>query len=237
MTSLNDITYSIFNIVRPKYNSTAPLTYDLIKYLVKTLRAQLIRQESNKGYSIDSWVIQDLGMIPVQLVDAAEDCNINEGCMLLRTAVKMPSFVELHQKQLITRIAGVNRLNKPFDIIPYERAPFEGLNKYTKNTIKAFTKDLQGYIYFVTSKDNDLALMMDYVNVQGVLEDPEDAKLFNTCSGPCYSDDSAFPIKHWMVPIIIEMAIKKFLLTENNQPIDFESDGKPSLEQVVKPAQ
>lgn len=236
MATMNEIVYSIWSTVRPNQSITDPITEELIKFHVKNARATLLRQDLNKNRSVDPYIIQDLGCIDLVEADPAECCDIAiEDCKVLRTAVPIPSMIELYQKPLITRIGPVIKSAKKWDLIPYERVPFEGLNKFTKNLIKVYQISNSGYIYILIPSnctDSD-AEFLEKINVQGVLEDPDDARKFNQCSGNiCYSDDSSYPIKQWMVDPIKQSVIK-LLATEVKYPSDNTSNQKPDFEQSV----
>jgi len=227
MSTLKEISFSILETVRPKASITEPITLELIKFHVKNTRAQLIRQELNKSRSVDNEIIQDLGCIDLVKVDRSECCSTDIGCVFLRTSIKIPGFIELNQKPLITRIGPVDKISKPWQLIQYERVPFEFLNKFTKNEIKVFLMNNNDYIYLAIHEDNILKKTLKKINIQGVLEDPEKASTFNQCSGQvCFSDNSNFPVKDWMINSIKDLVIKTFIGPESKQPIDYSNNQK-----------
>lgn len=231
MTTLQELIYSVFNTVRPAYTGEKPLSLELIKYHIINTRALLIKNDLNKNYTVDSYIIQDLGCLTLEEADKG-CCDVPVDCTILKTVQKIPSPIELHHKQMITRIGPVDTTAKPFQIIPYERVPYVGLNKFTKNLVKAFIKD--GYVYIVVSKDNPIFWGLQTINVQGVFEDPTEVSDFNDCDGEnCFNDNSDFPVKAWMIPAIIETVVKKFVMPQNLAPIDNSSDNKPNLENQI----
>lgn len=234
--SLNSIVYSIWNTVRARVNINDSITWELVKFHVLNLRAQLLKQDSNKGYTADPYVIQDLGCVELVRADAAECCQVDVGCNVLRTKLQIPSTIELHHKQLFTRIGPIKKDEEPFDYISYEKVPFLKHSKYTKKRVIAYQTSTSGYMYFVVP---DFKLKtMKYVNIQGVFEDPTQVSEFTTCPAvesackdcdellPCYNDDMPFPIKSWMIPTLIEMTIKLFVKQQSLTPTDSNSDGK-----------
>jgi hypothetical protein len=227
-TTLNELVYSILNTVRGRTSITELITKELVAYHVRNVRAQLIKQDSNRGYSADPYIIQDLGCLDLEKVDSAECCNGNSGCTVLRTVKAIPSTIEMHHKQLITRVGPIDKTAMPFDWIDYSRVPFIGLNKFTKDRIKAYQMSNNGHIYLITP--NLLAKGLKKINVQGVFENPEDAALFTNCEGlSCYNEDSPYPIKSWMIPTITKMVIDMFVNQQAQAGIDFTNNAKADI--------
>ncbi len=218
-TSLNHIIYLILDQLRGRSVVTDTISPEQVEQIVINLRSQLIKQDSNKGYTADPYIIQDLGCVEMELVDAAESCIIEAGCNLLRSVKPIPSTIELHHSQLFTRVGPVNKGLPGYDYVHYERIPYVLSNKYTKNRVKYYMQNTDGYLYLVVP--NNILQVLRFINVQGVFEDPRDAYNFEDCDGkPCYSPSDPFPIKNWMVNSIVDMAIKLFLATQAAVPQD-----------------
>jgi hypothetical protein len=227
--TLNQLAFTILNTVRSKTNSNEPISLRLIKFEILAVRSFLIRQEANKNYIPDPLIIQTLGAVPVEQVNSMEYFDtIPEDCKILRTKEKIPSFIETSYSQLCTRVGSVSINQKPFSLITYARVPYFNLNKFTKNRTGAFIHN--GYMWFIGPK----SLELDYVNIQGVFENPEDAAHFLTFDGkPCYTDDKAFPIKYSMIPLLTEIVISKFIALQAKAPQDFTNDGVPNFVQTT----
>lgn len=224
-TSLNHITYLIINELRGKAVVTDTLTPELIEQIIVNLRAQLIKQDGNKGYSADPYIIQDLGCVELELVDAGESCIIESGCSLLRSVKPIPSTIELHNSQLFTRVGPINKGLPGYDLIQYERIPYVLNNKYTKDRIRYYMQNTNGYLYLIVP--NNILQVLRFINVQGVFEDPRDAYNFEDCSGtPCYTADDPFPIKNWMVNTIVKMAVEIFLKEQSQATQDNTNNSK-----------
>lgn len=235
MDTLNSIVFAILDTVRPDNMTSSDITEELIKFHIKNIRSQLIKQEANKGHSIDSYIIQSLGCIPLELADKSECCDYPTGCKILRTAVEIPSPIEMYNRQLITRFGPVSGTDRPWQQIEYERVPFEGTNKYTRNLYKWFTKNTNRRLYLLVPEDDLLHNSIEVGEISGVWEDPEELYNFKNCSTgePCFSADSQFPVKSWMVPLIIELVIKKFVSIQAQAPIDSSNDNKTNPETTI----
>lgn len=226
--TLEEIRFAIIEEIRPKAISGLEITEELIDFHIGIVRSSLIKNDLNKGYSIDSTIIQDLGCLNLVLVDRSECCSNDLGCVFLRTEKQLPSFVEMHNRPVITRVGSIDRLDRKFDLIDYERVPYISFSKYTKGIIRAFMMNSNNYLYIAVHPDNYKTLLLEKVNVQGVLEDPLQLKDFITCEGkPCFTEKSTYPVKSWMIKSIIDILVKKFsnpatlIDTSNNNKNDY----------------
>lgn len=229
-TSLNHITYLILNQLRGRSVVTDTITTDQVEQIIVNLRSQLIKQDANKGYSADPYIIQDLGCVELEEVDAGESCIIEAGCTLLRSVKPIPSTIELHNSQLFTRVGPINKGLPGYDYVHYERIPYVLNNKYSKDRVKYYMQNTDGYLYLVVP--TNILQVLRFINVQGVFEDPRDAYNFEDCSGtPCYTDDSPFPVKNWMVNTLVKMTVELFLSQESQAPSDNTNNSKNDYSQ------
>lgn len=197
MVTFNQLIYDLWEIIEPTISDDSNFDKRQLAFWIKNQRANLIRNELNKNRTIDDDIIQDLGCIGLEVADAADCCSETDGCKVLRTVQKIPNAIELHNKPAITRVAPINKLDIPFNFVDYERAIYSGNGRFNSKQIFAFL--LNGYIY-IKSKDMSITKYLTDINVRGVFEDPEDATKFVDCDNqPCFSYDSEFPIKRWMV--------------------------------------
>jgi hypothetical protein len=230
MATLNEIAYSLLNTARHgRGTNTERISMEQIKYFIINKRSQYIRNELNKNRTVHPDLIQDLGCLDVIPVDRAECCDVETDCFFLRTKEKLPETIELHHEYLITRIGPIDKTSTKFDLVPYERVPFLFNNKFSKNRVRAYMIHDGGYLYLAFDEDNAAAKLIEKINVQGVFEDPREAAKFNTCSGePCYTDDSKFPIKSWMLSSLETDILNTQLSPAIQTPYDVKS-GKQEL--------
>jgi hypothetical protein len=225
--SINELCFNILNIAKTKTTIQEPISLAQIKFNVLAIRALLIKQELNKNYTPDSSTIQTLECVNVKLVDSSECSCILTGCKLLRTVEKIPSVIEGNYTKLLTRVGPVGIDLTPFSIISYSRVPYYTYNDFTNKKTVCFLHN--GYLYFL----GENIKLLKKVNIQGVFENPEDVSSFLNCGNePCYSEDSAFPVKYSMVPIITQMVLEKFM--PQTQTIDDSNDGSINPRQVTK---
>lgn len=228
MITLNKLTYDILELVRGN-----TLTDDLdiderqVEYQIAVQRALWIRNELNKpGRSIDHNIVQDLGCVELIEADPAECCDFNLGdCIVLRTKDKIPNTIELHMSTGITRVGPIDKTHISYSFVPYERAIYSGNSKYSKNQTYAYL--LNNYIYIKSPSTQNL--MLDFINIRGVFEDPTEAENFVDCDNkPCFSKDDKYPLNAWMVPYIKEQVINQ-LAAATQMPSDSSNDADENL--------
>ena len=91
-TSLNEIAYGILDTLRGGRSShDERFSVEYIKELVKTYRALLVRRDMERNHSRYRLFEQDLGIVPVSVVDAADDPNVTVGNLVIRTDNQLPA--------------------------------------------------------------------------------------------------------------------------------------------------
>lgn len=210
MASYSEISFDILEILKSnQISDDVDISLEHIMYHVNNQRALWLRNEMNKsGRSIDSHIIQDLGCLEITEVDAAECCSVTSDCIALRTKKKLPPFIELHDRPAVTYVGPVNKINQPFPLISQGKASYILHNKFTGNNLYAIL--LNDYIYLLTK--NPIYQGIDYINVRGVVADPNDLLDFRCDSEgtPCFSYEDEYPINNWMIPYIKEQVLQQF---------------------------
>lgn len=226
--TLNQIVYDILEIIRGnQISDDSDIDERQIEFQINTQRALIIREMIKNGGRINEQLIQPLGCLELEEADAADCCEITSDCSLIRTKLEMPRFLEIDGSLSIMSVQPVIKLSKPFSFIPYEQAIYAGEGKYNKDMIFVFLYNKRFYI-----KSNDPAkLLLNWLSVRPVLENPTEASNFSNCGGtdPCYTHDSEYPIDAWMIPIIKERVIKQ-LAPSLNVAKDTSNDSKDNID-------
>lgn len=224
--TLSELVYDLRKISRGgQVSDDDPLTDRLISNWVHSTRAQLIAQQHSKKRIISENSISNLGCISTSLVDASTCCNLETGCTIARTDVQVPNFVESDIKKLITRVGNPDVKGQAFQVIPYSRASVVGNGRYTK--LYTFAFEFDNYIFVMGSN----AEFLKRVAVQGILEDPTQAKNFNTCEGkPCWTMDSEYPISRRHVEALKKMILSTEFRIAVPAPSDVRGDASSKLE-------
>lgn len=227
MATLNEITYDILETVRNNHISDdIDIDKSQIVYHINNQRALWIRNEYNKpGRKIDPSLIQDFGCLKLIEVDSAECCEITSECVILRTEKQLPNFIDLHDGPAITRVGPVSKVNIPFNFLSREQAILSSYNKFFKG-VSAFWQN--NYIYLIITNNN--WLLLDYINVRGLVEDPTKLSSFKCADSEdmCFSYDKEYPISSWMLPYIKEPIMLQILNTLKI-PHDKVNDGDENL--------
>lgn len=216
------IIFAIWGKIRPGIADEDSIDYREIAAEVHKQRALLIRNELNKGRTVDSNIIQDLGCVQLAVADRAECCDIDLDCDILRTSLTIPNAIELHHSNTLW-VGPVDKLDYSFSFLPLERAKWAGNGKHNKRSIFAYLNNSRIYIF---NKENNIQKMLQYINVRGVFEDPSQAARFSNCSSgsTCYNaNTSNYPVNSWMLPYLEAQVIQN-LTGKLRFPVDTTND-------------
>ena len=212
MASLSEIVYNLRNLVSAgRLSDDTAISFNQLKFIVNYKRAQYLRQDYSKNYFDNDFVYQDLGCLEMELADEAECCSFETGCQIFRTKKVLPEFVKLVDR-FGMKINAFNK-TKRFELVLPERFPFIGNTKYPSLTEKIFY--LNNRLY---SKN------LYGLNVRGILVNPMDARSFVCDDGPCYTEESQYPITADMLDLItkdiMQTELRMLMMTEQ----DFDND-------------
>lgn len=227
MATFNQLIYDTMEIIRGnKISDDTNIDERQVEYHWNTQRALWIRNEYNKpGRSISASIEQDLGCLDLVTADAADCCDLDSHCTVLRTDLILPKPIELHSGPAITRVGFVNKLNVPFSFTSYQKAIYTMNGKYSgKKGVLAFL--LNGRIYILTK--DPLVQLVDKINVRGVFENPSELASFNCDTGVCFSYGDTYPIEAWMIPYIKEQVLNQLGIALKI-PKDETNDAKEDL--------
>lgn len=197
--SLEELYSELLLEIAPSVSDDNSISERLLKDFIHHTRALFARNEMNKSHrTIDSALIQDLGLVELEAVDdfvSSELTNISH--KILRTKVTLPRTIELHSKQAFVYIGPLSQTSKGFKIVDLGNIPYVGNGKFNKNFMYAFT--MNDRIYITGNCNNPAFKGLKYINVKGVFENPSDAAKFYRPDGtPCYSDSDPYPLPGYM---------------------------------------
>jgi len=229
MATIKEIVYDIKNIVRGGAQSDDEIISDRqIEFQIDSLRAQFIRQDINKRRSVSDNIKQILHALEVEPVSGSI-AGLSGDLKIVRSKEKIPNPIETSHQDLITAIGPTGILSTNFHMIPYNRAPWAGNNRYTKRMTFAFLLDSFVYIFGPESE------LLEYIKVEGVWQTPREVENYTKQDGtPSYNiENEEYPISTSMLDLI-----KSSMLATNLQPlIQMPTDISNNAKSDVQPNQ
>lgn len=222
-TTKNHIIYDILEIASSGGLSTYfPISDEQVGEWVDQTRAQLISQKLNKKDDIhDSWV-QTINCLELIRVDSSECCEIDTGCYLLRSNLKLPNTLDFWKDNGIISVLTVG--GEIISKSNFLKSKYQKYNKYTANKKIWYLKN--NYLYVI----NDTFL--ELVTVNALFERPSDLSTFISCSGEsCFTNDSIYPITINMSSEIVDIVINKKVKAMLSFPSDYSNNANAQTPQ------
>ena len=209
MASYNEIGYSILEVINNnKISDDESVSLEQIFFELAVQRNIWMEKTYNKqGRVIPRQVIQDLGCLELEEVDAADCCDINVGCTMLRTVKKLPQFLALHTGEAITRVGPVHKLHAPYTFTSLPKAILVSYEKYGSKIVQASLLN-ERMVLIITDPNMQ---MLTHINVAGIIANPLDAIAFRCDDGTaCFSYDEQYPIPLSMLGYIKDHILNQF---------------------------
>jgi len=226
----NHLIFDTLNIIRAGQQSNSEaISESQVGYWWDNVRALFIRRDLDKKRSINPDIIQTL-CVDLTIADASDcPCEV-AGCTILKSALPIPSAIELSYRNLITSVGPINMTERRFNFMPYNRAIWYNPNKFSQSIPGAFVHN--GHL-FVIASDNK-ADFLEVITMDIVLERPEDAASF-TCQGtPCYTVNSVYPISTVMIEDAKAYIISNNLKIAATAPSDLSGNAEHNLESPIE---
>jgi hypothetical protein len=220
MITKNHLIFDILNVYRSgKQSDDENISERQVGFWVDNTRALLVKRELDKENYISSDLVQTIGCVELELVDASDCGCYTVGCKILKTKKPIPKLIENSSRAMLTRVGPVQIGSTPYALIPYERAQWVMESRY--NLIpKSFLHN--GYLYIIPNTPAMNALKV--ISISGIFENPEDLSGFNTCEDgtgePCFTNDSVYPLTNWMIEPLKDLIFKNNLRVEYQTPAD-----------------
>jgi hypothetical protein len=226
MATIKEIVYDLKNIIRGGLQSDDEMISDRqIEFQVNSLRAQYIRQDVNKRRSISDNIKQVIHCLEVEPISGTT-CGLSNDIMIVRSKEKVPNAIETSHQDLITAIGPTGILSTNFHMIPYNRAPWAGNNRYTKRMTFAFLLD--SFVY-ITGPE---AEMLEKIKVEGVWQNPRDIESYKKDDGsPSYdAETEEYPLSTSMLDLIKQGMLAQNLQPMIQMPTDISNNAKSDLQ-------
>jgi len=207
-TSLNELTYELWELRRAYIKDTDPLDIRLLVDWIQSKRTMLLKEKFGQPFaSIDDHYVQDLGSITM-MKELTNISGLNNYDHMWRTSIEIPHVIESKEGSgTFTRIGPSDRMSDHFQVVPYKKAYMLGYGKFNYNTIYAFA--LGNYVYL--HSNGGLHFTVKYLNIRGVFQDAVAAARIANPSWD-YNDD--YPINKEIIDQMKALIVnEKFGLT------------------------
>lgn len=203
--TINELIYNIRGQIKQSRPDDLQISDRQLEFMINYIREKLIVQQLQKGRSISSNIKQDLGQVPVELVDKAEgDLKVNK--LIFRTIDKIPQPIELDHTDLITYVGGLDK-HSGYPFKTKANARWNTYNKYaSKEPLSYYNSE---HIYITNCSNPNL----EFINIEGVFNNPRDVYKFKNPNGtPCYNPDlDNYPISGRMIDMLNDIIKTKEL--------------------------
>ena len=226
MATIKEIVYDIKNLIRGGIQSDDEVISDRqIEFQIDSLRAQYIRQDVNKRRSISDNIKQIIPCLTMEVVPASV-CGLNTEGVILRSAEKIPNPIETSHSDLITAIGPTGILSTNFHMIPYNRVPWAGTNRYTKLMKCAFLLD--SFVY-VLGPETEL---IKNIKVEGVWQSPRDISKYENLVGHTAYDPETdeYPISTSLLDLIKQNMMALNMQSFIQMPTDNTNNAKSDVQ-------
>jgi hypothetical protein len=222
MATYNEIIYNLSNLYDGGIGSDDDnVSNEQLIWLFNQYRAKLVREDLNKKRTIDPQIVQNLGCVEVECVDASECCDIPSYTTILRSKKPLPKSIEGYTRNYLIFVGSVDKAI-PYLVTSETQARWSGYNKYTSNAPRAYIRDSDRYLYLINAPAG-----IEIITVDVIAENPEEASKFTTCAGePCFNRDMEYPISAHMIPTINAMITERELKLLSNTPTDVTNNVK-----------
>lgn len=228
---VKDLVYYILDNVKLISDDTI-INEGHVMFLIKKYRSLLIKKEQDKEKANKTeqseYEVQQicLHLEKVHAIDG-EPCT---GGYYLRTKEKIPKLFDDTTPNLypIDYYQGIN-----ICYVPRNRMRYIGTNKYLQNIIYVSLAP-NYHLYF--SSNNPLFMYLKEIRMSGVFEDYDEASKLS-CDNEgndtsCDALEAEFPIRDYLVPILLEMCIKD-ITGVAYKPKEDTNDAKDNLADIA----
>jgi hypothetical protein len=181
-------------------------------------RAQLLRQQAEKGQRINEANVQELGIWNKQ--DKVRELTVKkQKCGRWFTDTDIPQAVELYQDNLFTFVGTLD--GHAFQHTTAQKVAWEKFARFTRKEAKWY--QLGGTLFLV----NPPSPSTNLISVKGVFENPRAVKVFNQEElDPLDYLNFEYPISRTALDTLTKMLIDGELKLSMAIPYDYQNDGK-----------
>jgi hypothetical protein len=231
MATILEHAYNIRNLIRAGQGSSQDERLSLrnIQFWIKAYRAKAITVMTDYGKEIDQQLVQDLGVLKLEEVDAAESCEpcIEWGCPVLK--VRLPKLVALPKNRSLLFVGKIDK-QTPIKLDDADVSIYKRSAKFGNLFTRAYMIGQSLYVV-PNKKDYD----MRYINVRGIFEDPTEVSKFDEdCNEICFNpevDEYPLPMDYYdfIITNIMQKELRVLMASQNDEF----NNSRPDNEQAI----
>lgn len=184
-------------------------------YWCDQARSTLISQALQKRQDISDIWLQPITCLDMIQVDPSECCEVDTGCKVLRTELRLPATIETMGDNSIVRVE--DNMGNPIARSKPFYSKYDKYSKYASSIPQWIFKN--GYIYVL---NNDF---ISQINVIGLWDSPSELAAFTNCEGStCFNKNSDYPCSLKMAEQIVDYVLKKKVYPFIQLPQDTTND-------------
>lgn len=238
MATIKEHAQNIKNILRNGLGTSDDdrLSIRNIEFWIKGYRADAITALTQYGKIIDQSLVQDLGVVKLEEVDAAESCipGIEWGCKVLKATI--PETIDLPKNRALTFVGKIDKMT-PIVVDAPDVTKFKQATKFGGLFTRAYM--IGGTNLYIIPSDKDKKI--EYINVRGIFEEPERVIQYDEdCNERCFNtetDDYPLPISYYDF-ITTKIFRKEFgiiLRTQNDELNNSRQDVENAIQDTRRP--
>jgi hypothetical protein len=185
------------------------ITDDYLAHLIDVKRVYLIKQRFSKFTKNIPEEVKQVICLDLEVVESI----YGEPCFgdILTTKEPIPGLLEIGGRSALVAVRVMDMLHPHINIIPTERLPYVGYNKWLKKQIYV-ALDANNKLYF--KSDNSQHLNLKSIKVVGVFADPKDAEALSCAEDSsnninCDFKDVEYPIEAYLVSDLVNLIVKE----------------------------
>lgn len=223
-----EIVYMVLDLARAASSDDSYLTEDHALFLCKKYRAFLIKKEQDKERSTGD-IASEFEYQQICLDLEKTDADVCVSSSKLRSTKPIPKILDGNKPRVHLSDYFADDM---LTFVSRDKMKHIGSNPYTKNLIYAsIGPDLHLYL----TSSNPQFLYLKKLRMSAVFEDFDAAADLlcddNGESTSCDPLDAEFPIREYLVPMLIELVVKE-LSGSKYQPVDDRNNASDDLSKV-----
>lgn len=213
--TLDKISYNLLETIRQELVDDDSIDLRQVKSAVHAARGILISQAIEKRPLAplhDSWLqtLKPTTGLRLVKVDSSQITGLTTEVYMKRTVDRIPQpLIGKNGLPAFSRVGPASRLGITFDVVSPQKALNLGHTKWTKDYVCAYLLD--GYIWLHSGTEQHL--IIEYLDVVEVAQNPSEVYLFNDVNGSSLNADSTenYPIDLSLEIPIRQLVLEKFL--------------------------